>query len=121
MGCFGSRLSNRTSVCDNIHTVGCQFTGGEGQQIDWCPVDKYVVQYYEENKGDVEKLEELAAFFKVEGLTMDEENAKKMGLQIHKACGDNVTALKGAFGEDMAREGLCIMDKYTLKEGVESM
>ena len=52
---------------------------------------------------------------------MDEENAKKMGLQIHKACGDNVTALKGAFGEDMAREGLCIMDKYTLKEGVESM
>ena len=121
MGCFGSRLSNRTSVCDNIHTVGCQFTGGEGQQIDWCPVDKYVVQYYEENKGDVEKLEELAGFFKVEGLTMDGDHASKLGLQIHKACGDNVDALKGAFGEDMTGEDKVIFKKYSLKEGVEQM
>lgn len=75
MGCFNSRFDNRLSVCDDMNTCGLQFVGGQGHRIDWCPLDKIIVAYYEVNKGDTEKLEELASFFKVEGLTMDEELA----------------------------------------------
>lgn len=63
-------------------------------------MDKLVAQYAAQKWPDA-KLEELGAFFKVEGFSMDEELAQTIGAEIHAKITEHLGKLKEAYGEDL--------------------
>lgn len=131
MGCGASRFDKRNAVCDDMNTCGLQFVGGEGQQIDWCPLDKVIVAYFENIKKPFEKLGELPFYFKVDGLTMDEENAQKLGLELYLQAESHIELLMKTFervfyvnsldNSVAEKENKVLFNKYSVKDGISTM
>ena len=77
MGCLGSRFDKRRENCSNLATVGCQFTGGDGNASDKCPCDKLALAYGEKK--------ELAEVFKAAKMACEDETiANKIASETHK-------------------------------------